>query len=148
MQTQELRRLCRDILQRCSKELFMETGVVSRIVNDRYEIIAVISQNQVFVEGESYNFHNTICSQMFDCGATIAIADSSSLPKTTPHPLYLPRTMKAYIGTPIIVGGTIWGALDFTSFAPRPTPFSEDNIRCIEECAAQLVDSLLAAQPV
>ncbi len=142
MLSQEVRTFCRRILERCKDKLNMETGVISKIENGRYEIVAVLSHTQVFVEGESYNYHSTICEELIANNQTIAVDDCFTLPERVPHPLYLPQTMKSYIGTPINIYGTIWGALDFTSFTTRQQPFSEEEIRFIESCAVEIANIL------
>jgi len=142
MLSQDARRFCREILEHSRTTLNMETGVVSRIENGRYEIVAVLAQTQVFVEGESYNYRNTVCSEVLENNKTVAIIDCLAEPAMRFHPLYVPRTMKAYLGTPIAAGGKLWGILEFTSFYPRQNPFSSDEIDFIEACAAEVSNIL------
>ena len=143
MLSQEIRTFCRRVLQRCNDTLKMETGVIARIAYGKYEVMAVLSQAQVFVEGDSYNFHNSICSELIKKNQTIAVRDSLSAPAMISHPLYLPQTMKAYLGTPISVDGTIWGILEFSSFTSRKQPFSTKEMCYIEWYAAELELSLM-----
>lgn len=137
-----LRQFCTDIIKIGRNHLVAETGVVAEICKKRYTIVAISPKTSIFVEGDSYDIHNTICQKVIKCKKTIALMPPLSALSTSNHPLYHPLTMRTFIGTPILVDDKIWGLLEFTSFTPRKKPFTPEEVEFTENCAVKIADVL------
>lgn len=138
MEPYELHSLYTEILTE-GNELFSTTmGIVSHIENNEYEIVAVKSISNVFVSGESFPLNQTYCRDVYSTGQTIAITELDGKPGMQCHPLYNNLPIEAYISTPILKHGQIWGTLNFSSMVVRPRPFSDGDIEFIKSSAKQI----------
>lgn len=133
----ELKKQCDVILEEGCKKLGLSMGVVSYIQENRYEIVAVYSDTGVFVAGESFPLGDTYCRDVVARAKTVAITEIDGVPGMQLHPLYHVLSLEAYISTPIIVNGPVWGTLNFSSMRVRPEKFSEDEISYVESLAAR-----------
>ena len=113
-------------------------GIVSHIENDEYEIVAVKSLANVFVSGESFPLHQTYCREVYSTGKTIALTEIDGKPGLRCHPLYKDLPIEAYISTPILKHGVIWGTLNFSSYILKSHPFSDNDIEFIESSAKRI----------
>ncbi len=142
MYSRQFKMLCKEVLTKGRKLLNLETGIVSRFQTGQYEIIAIESKENVFVAGESYTLHNTICAQTAEQKKTIAITPFPEDFASLHHPLYVPKSLRTYIGSPILIDNFIWGTINFTSFYSRTKPFDAIEILYIEWCAARISTAL------
>jgi PAS domain S-box-containing protein len=102
--------------------LDLSIGILSRIDGDQFEVIEAQSPNQAISKGEILPLADTYCQQTivakdplyFEC----LMACSQS-----PCPQYGPFKIEAYIGTPVFVGGAVYGTLSFASPHPLKDPF-------------------------
>ena len=121
-------------------------GIVSRIEHNEYEIIAVQSNTNVFVPGESFPLNQTYCRDVFSTGKTIALTELDGKPGLQCHPLYKNLPLEAYISTPVLKHGKIWGTLNFSSMVQRSQPFSASDIEQIRSYAER-ISSALSEEP-
>ena len=138
MKPGELHSLCNEILIDGNNRFSTTMGIVSHVEDDEYEIIAVKSIADVFVSGESFPLKQTYCRDVCSTGKTIAITELEGKPGLQCHPLYKDLPIEAYISTPILKHGTIWGTLNFSSMILRSQPFSDSDIEFIESSAERL----------
>ena len=134
----ELQRLYDEILTEGNNIFSTTMGIVSHIVNDEYEIVAVRSISNVFVSGEAFPLNQTYCRDVCSTGKTIAITELEGKPGMQCHPLYNNLPIEAYISTPILKRGIIWGTLNFSSMILRSRPFSDRDIEFIEYSAKRI----------
>ncbi len=113
-------------------------GIVSHIDNGEYEIVAVKSLANVFVSGESFPLHQTYCREVYSTEKTIALTELDGKPGLQCHPLYENLPIEAYISTPILKHGKIWGTLNFSSMILKSSPFSDSDIEFIESSAKRI----------
>lgn len=138
MEKSELQRLYDEILTEGNNIFSTTMGIVSHIVNDEYEIVAVKSISNVFVSGESFPLNQTYCRDVCSNGKTIAITELEGKPGMQCHPLYNNLPIEAYISTPILKRGIIWGTLNFSSMILRSQPFSDSDIEFLESSAERI----------
>lgn len=104
----------------------MEYGILSRIEGERYQIIAAQSPDKsplnTFTEGEVFNLQDTFCRETVRQGKPLYF-ESVMVSPFSPHPENSPFQQDAYIGTPVIVSGQIFGTLSFFSPNPLNRPF-------------------------
>lgn len=139
-----LRGLCERLLTEGRAQLQMPMGIVSHIEPEEYEIVAVSSTTGVFVAGEVFPLNNTYCRDVYEQGKTIALTEMDGLPGLQRHPLYQSLPLEAYISAPIIIGGRVWGTINFSSMGIRPQPFSPDDIQRLEHAAAAIARQIQA----
>lgn len=138
MKTGKLQSLYNEILTEGNNRFSTTMGIVSHIENDIYEIVSVESLANVFVSGESFPLHQTYCRDVYSTGKTIALTDLDGKPSLQCHPLYKDLPIEAYISTPILKHGAIWGTLNFSSYILKPHPFSDSDIEFIEFSAKRI----------
>ena len=138
MKPAELHSLCNEILADGNNRFSTTMGIVSHVEDDEYEIIAVKSIANVFVSGESFPLSQTYCRDVCSTGKTIAITELEGKPGLQCHPLYKDLPIEAYISTPILKHGEIWGTLNFSSMVLRSQPFSDSDIEFIKSSAQRI----------
>jgi GAF domain-containing protein len=142
MEPYALQNLYNVILTEGNNRLSTTMGIVSHIENDEYEIVAVKSIGDVFVPGESFPLHQTFCRDVYSTGKTIALTELDGKPGLECHPLYKDLPLEAYISTPIIKHGAIWGTLNFSSIILKSSPFSDSDTEFIESSAKRIALAL------
>lgn len=133
-----------DLLLRGLRELSVTLGVLARIENDNYEIVAVQSNSGAYVPGEKYALGKSYSRQVFEQQKIIAETSIDNSPLSLLHPLYRSLPLECYLGAPIVVNGEAWGCLDFSSMAQRDEPFTEAELKLIQSLAdeiSQLLDA-------
>ena len=109
------------LLEMGCEKFGLETGILSRIEGDYYQIIAVKSKDDSLAKGKLLELEKTFC---------LVTAMSQ-------EPLYfesirfsgfkLPDNMafniEAYMGTPVVVDGSVYGTLSFSSSTALIEPF-------------------------
>ncbi len=121
-------------------------GVLARIENDNYEIVAVQSNSGAYVPGEKYDLGNSLSRQVFEQQKIIAETSIDNSPLSLLHPLYRSLPLECYLGAPITVNGEAWGCLDFSSMAQRDEPFTESDLRLIESLADEISQLIGASE--
>ena len=120
------------------RELSMTLGVLARIENDNYEIVAVQSNSGAYVSGEKYALGNSYSREVLEQQKSIAVTSRENLPLKLHHPLHRSLPLECYIGVPLMLRDKPWGCLDFSSMAQRDEPFSEQEIELIESLANEI----------
>ena len=138
MKPAELHSLCNEILTEGNNRFSTTMGIVSHVENNEYGIIAVKSIANVFVSGESFPLKQTYCRDVCSTGKTIAITELEGKPGLQCHPLYKDLPIEAYISTPILKHGKIWGTLNFSSMILRSQPFNDSDIEFIQSSAQRI----------
>lgn len=142
MTEQNIKKLYDQILSEGLKTFSMSMGIVSHIENDWYEILAVKSNSNVFVAGESFPLQSTYCRDVIESGEAVALTELGGKPGLCKHPLYEGLSLEAYICAPIYKDGKIWGTLNFSSMKIKDSPFTSHEKALIEERAKQISNAL------
>lgn len=138
MTTQNLNNICKEVLSDGTQALILDTGVVSHIHNDHYEIVAVKSATNAFVAGEVFELNGTYCREVYRTGKTLALTEIEGVPGLRNHPLYLDLSLEAYISAPIFHNDKVWGTVNFTSMKIRSQAFSHMDITLVENFAKRI----------
>ena len=134
----QLKVLCNDILEEGLAALDLSVGIVSKVENMSYLLIAVNSPSDVFIAGERFALTDTYCREVINKRKTVARTELGGQQGLSQHPLYANLPLEAYISAPIIVDDKVWGTLNFSSMKLKHKPFSQHDIAYIEERAQQL----------
>ena len=120
------------------RELSLTLGVLARIENNNYEIVAVQSNSGAYVPEEKYALGHSYSREVFEQQQTIAVTSKENSPLKLHHPLYRSLPLECYIGVPLLLNGDPWGCLDFSSMAQREESFSTREIELIESLAKEI----------
>jgi GAF domain-containing protein len=142
LKDEDLKSLCDRILSEGLRALNLSMGLVSKIENGVYEIIAVESTGDVFVAGVSYPLNDTYCREVVEKKKTIALTEINLEQGLSKHPLYDGLPLEVYISTPIYKNNTSWGTLNYSCMLNRKKPFTENEINFVEKRAEQISDAL------
>jgi transcriptional regulator with GAF, ATPase, and Fis domain len=146
VQQPEFQAFCNRLLNEGRHRFDLSLGIISRIKNNDYHIIAVQSDANVFVTGETFNLQETYCRQVVDFGVTVALTQIDGIRGLQLHPLYEALALEAYISTPLCLDNKIWGTLNFSSLKKRKHDFTLQDCEWIEAAARQIACRLTPTQ--
>ena len=126
------------LLSKGIREFSMGLGVLARIENNNYEIVAVQSNSGAYVSGEKYELGDSFCRKVFESQEIIAETRIDISPLSMHHPLYRSLPLESYIGAPINIHGEPWGCVNFSSMAQQDEPFGQQQIELIDKLAAEI----------
>ena len=98
-------------------------GILSRIVDDRYFVEAVVDHRGVIVAGSEFELGKTYCSETVKRREPLHFEDVDGS-KLAGHPGHDEAGFRAYIATPVWVGEQLYGTLSFSGPDPRAEPFT------------------------
>ncbi|MGZ0654719.1 GAF domain-containing protein [Coraliomargarita sp. W4R53] len=139
---QQLRKSCHHLLDEGVKQLGLPIGIVSHIYNGLYKIIAINSEMGELVDNAIFPLEKTYCRAVFESRKTLAITTIDGVPGMRLHPLYLDLPLEAYLGTPIMHKGSVWGTVNFSSSKVHQAFTTEDC--ALVEGYARTVSQLLS----
>lgn len=121
-----------------TKEIMMETGVVSQIRGDVYRISRCHSPNGViFGNGKVYNIRETYGDLLMRESGLVAI-DVFRESDYRSHLAYRTLRQECYIGVPLIVNGKIFGGFELMSQRARAKSFANAEIDLLYVMGASL----------
>ncbi|HBE18626.1 MAG TPA: hypothetical protein DEG17_00190 [Cyanobacteria bacterium UBA11149] len=107
----------------------LDIGIVSRIHEETYQIIAAQVPPRLSLEirsGNLFNLGQTISRATIQSKEPICL-DSVKDSQWKNHPAYPALSLESYIGTRIMVGGTTYGTLNFSSLKERSLSFKDSD---------------------
>lgn len=116
----------------------LETGIISKINDDKYRIIATISPDNSLHHNVAYPLENTYSAEIVRQKKTVSYFHVGAMESMSNHPMYLAHRLEAYMGCPIIVNGNVHGTLIFSSTQPHSEDFDWLDIEIIEMMAQSL----------
>lgn len=140
MMDSKLRSLCEAIIDEGLGVFDLNLGLVSKIDQDSYLILAVMPKFGVFRANEAFDLKDTYCREVVSKGQTIALTELGDVRGLCKHPLYAGLPLESYISAPIKVGGSVWGTLNFSSMKIKECDFSNKEIELIESRADSIAE--------
>ena len=131
--------LAQAIVQAGCDKLDMPTGIVSRIDNSFYRIVALQTPLKGIQPEMLFHLGETICALVVRSGKAVFQPDVTANPDHYKHPAYVRYPLRSYIGAPIFGDGNVVGTLNFTSEEPR-SQFRQDEIEWVEMLAESLTN--------
>jgi diguanylate cyclase (GGDEF)-like protein/PAS domain S-box-containing protein len=116
----------------------MSIGIVSRIGDGQYVILAVEPETKGLASGDAMTLGDTYCSVVVDRDMTVAVSHAGQDAALCGHPAYREMQLEAYLATPIRVNGEIYGTLNFSSPQARDFPFDETDVELVELMAGRI----------
>ncbi len=124
--------LFREYLEIGKRLFHLDTGIVSRIENDVYTILAYSSPLEGLEVGQTFPLEDTYCREVFERRKTVAFPHVGANKKMCNHPVYINMQLESYISAPIYVNGEIFGTINFTDKAIRHEGFDFHQFELIE----------------
>ncbi|WP_150306144.1 PAS domain-containing protein [Pseudomonas saliphila] len=118
------------VLELGCRYLGMDTGIVSRIQGDDYQVVAQNSSNGIIVEGQHFPLGTTYCVLTMQHHDVLAINDMEHSAYSA-HPCYQAFGLRSYISVCLQVGDERYGTLNFSSSTPRAEPFDETDLEFV-----------------
>lgn len=103
--------------------LNLETGIVSSIRGDTYQVMSVHTPDATITPGMSFPLADTYCADVVNSKTMVCYHNIASAPGAS-HPCFEKYSLKSYMASPIIVGGEFFGTVNFSSLAPKSERFS------------------------
>ena len=144
MHSDKFLKTCYNKLDKGLAKFNLNLGIVSRIENDTYHLIAVRDPSGAFKVGESFSLGDTYCREVWNKGKSVSIPTENDERKIQEHPLYANLPLEAYISAPILHDSKIWGTINFSDLKSRHS-FSLDDIQYTERLAADIAAALFEA---
>lgn len=126
----------------------LDIGILAHIAGERGEVIAAQSSDNCVQKGDVFDLKQTYCYETIKTRNTISFEHAASS-KWCNHPAYntglrpqgLP--IEAYIGTPVVVAGKVYGTLTFASPNPHLTrPFKAVDKELLQLMAQWVGDEI------
>ena len=132
------------------KRTSLEIGIISRVDGDLYRVVVSAVNDYVTKPGDNYSISSgrefelveTYCSDVIRENKTTYYEDVENFTAMMKHPCYLSHQLRAYIGTPIILNGEVFGTLNYSSLNPLKGGYSGGDIDYIES-QAEAVSTIL-----
>lgn len=105
----------------------MEIGILSNINDDDYKVVNVVSPNNALEKNTVFPLGKTYCQITIDTEEPVSYTYMAES-EMQMHPAYIEFKLEAYIGTRILVGGELYGTLNFSSPTPRDKEFTQGEI--------------------
>ncbi|WP_367175222.1 PAS domain-containing protein [Haloarcula rubripromontorii] len=129
-----------ELLELGCQTLGLDIGIVSHIQGDEYTVKAVHAPTADIESGDQFDLESTYCKEVIDTDAVCSFADAVSDERET-HPAYREFELESYIGVPLVVDGTRYGTVNFSSPATRVAPFG-----ALERTFVKLLSELVSAE--
>ncbi|MHC5856480.1 PAS domain S-box protein [Nostoc sp.] len=104
----------------------LEFGILARVENSRYEVMAAQSPNNTLKKGDIFDIKQTLCCEVLNTNEPLTI-EHTGASRWRNHEAYTAFGMESYIGTRVLVGDQVYSTLSFSSYAPRTEQFKSGH---------------------
>ena len=113
----------RSLLDLGCRRFALAHGMLTRQIDDTLELAFLQSPDKGFVEGTVVPQCQAFCAEALKSDVPLGF-EHAGQSEWRQHPAYAALGLEAYLGTRVIVGGTVYGTLCFASSTPHPNMFS------------------------
>lgn len=122
----------RELLAMGCERLGLEIGILSQIDYDRYRVVHQVCPDEVPLEDDvQFHLPNTYCAITIAANQPVGY-EHVGKSELSNHPAYAEFQLESYIGIPVVVNGSIYGTLNFSSPFARERKFSEIDIDALK----------------
>lgn len=132
-----LKERLKGILETGRQYFNMEAAIVSKVTDENYEIVKGITRLPFFKDGDVFKLSETYCSEVIRTQSTIYYNQVGLIGTMRMHPAYHSLHLESYIGTPVVIDGTLWGTLNYSSIEARELNFSVTEVAFIKNLAIE-----------
>ncbi len=101
----------------------MESGLFTHLRNDLLEVVEAFSPRGIWARGVTLPLKQSLCSEVLSSGRVLALPTLEGTPLAQ-HLGAINFDIRSYLGTPLSVGGEMYGSLSFSSSQARRHPFT------------------------
>jgi PAS domain S-box-containing protein len=120
----------------------MECGIVSRIHQRQYNVLAVSDDTGSIVRGSIFDLGDTFCSDVIEKRAAVLYHHVGASDTQCHHPAYRALKLESYISAPVLVDGEVFGTINFSSPRIRTEGFLDVDKEVIEMMADDIGKAL------
>ncbi|MFY8285416.1 ATP-binding protein [Pseudoalteromonas sp. SSMSWG5] len=102
----------------------LDFAIVSRVEEQVYTVIHVVSPNDAIPVGAQFDVAGTYCSHTLAADKALSF-NHASQSYIAEHPCYKNFQLESYIGAPIHIGKSVFGTVNFSA-AQSTAPFTEE----------------------
>ncbi|RLM90521.1 PAS domain-containing protein [Haloarcula sp. Atlit-7R] len=129
-----------ELLELGCQTLGLDIGIVSHIQGDEYTVTAVHAPTAEIESGDQFDIGSTYCEEVVGTDSLCSFTDAVADGKET-HPAYREFELESYIGVPLVVDGSQYGTVNFSSPTTRVAPFG-----ALERTFVKLLSELVSAE--
>lgn len=122
----------------------MPIGVLSRIEDEHYEVVAVVTPDNIVAPGDVFRLAEVGCWSALQREGRVGV-EEMHIAASGGCRCFNKYTVQACFGVTIIVAGQTYGTLGFAGFEPRSAPFTATD-KEILKLMAQWIGGALARQ--
>ncbi|MEP3430512.1 MAG: diguanylate cyclase [Roseibium sp.] len=123
-----------EILRLGCEHFDLSFGVISHVIDDRYNIMYAQSPNGELAYGMSFELKDTYCALTLEADGPLATSNAAKS-EFAKHPCYEVFALETYIGAPLLVDGEVHGTINFTSADIRKRAFTPADLQIIRQFA-------------
>lgn len=124
----------------------LEIGILSQIQGDEYQVLHCLHGGDIPLEdGACFSLDRTYCALTMAADGPVGIECMGETLHHT-HPAYRDFQLESYLGTPVFVGGKVFGTLNFSSPIARDRKFHQVDFDAVQLMAAWLGSELARLQ--
>ncbi len=115
------------ILQTGLEYFALDTGIISTVLGDIYEVVRVIGENPASLKcGTRLKLEDTICSTFIENGKSLAV-DNLSDSDLDELPCHKNTEIESFVGACINMADGPYGSVSFSSLKPRGRSFTQQE---------------------
>lgn len=127
-----------DFINTGRRILGMEIGLISRITDDRFHVLAIRGGDTGIRPGDVFPLSDTYCADVIARASSVAIDRVSADPVRCLHPVYRSFGLESYVAAPVWGNDGIYGTLAFMDVRPRVDGFHDNEVEFLEMMATAL----------
>ncbi|SMF14306.1 diguanylate cyclase [Pseudogulbenkiania subflava] len=113
------------------RHLGVEFGIVSHVIGDCYQVESCCTPPATNLKaGDEFELAQTYCSITLNNADVVAIHHMSDSDYAG-HPCFDAFKLECYIGSPVLVGGQLYGTVNFSSARPYGRTFDRSDIEFV-----------------
>jgi len=123
------------------ERLGMDIGIVARVDGPTYHVVQAHLAGNGIVPSDKFDLASTYCERTLAADGPIGFVHAGSSEMRS-HPAYAEFGLESYLGTPIRTAAGVFGTLNFSSSAPRDSPFDDVDVDAVQLMATWISGEL------
>ena len=120
----------RALLENGCRQFRLPIGILAHIVDDKYEVVQVVSPDNSIQTGTVFELGNTYCRETLKADGPVGFEHAAHSDWKN-HPCYQEFKLETYLGIPVVAGSMVYGTLNFSSPDPRESRFTAADVEIL-----------------
>ena len=108
------------------RRFHLPIGILSNISREQYRLVVVESKKNSFNPGDVFELGKMYCAETVKSSMPVGFHNVKNT-RWRKHPCYAATKLEAYLGTPVMVTGQLFGTLNFSGQRPLKTRFTKTD---------------------